>query len=76
MGIPCGQLPSTDRSPQVGLWPNGATLRSFDRFPGDLGYCLHLLIGLAVVDVDHGGWLSFMGRMWAMVDVERCHEHA
>jgi hypothetical protein len=41
-----------------------------DRFPGDLSYCLHLLISLDCVEVDHGGWLSAMGGVGPQVIVE------
>ena len=41
-----------------------------DRFSADLSYCLHLLIGFDGVEVDHGGRLSAMGSVWAMVVVE------
>jgi len=36
----------------------------------DLSYCLHLLIGLGCVEVDHGGRLSAMGGVWPLVVVE------
>jgi hypothetical protein len=41
-----------------------------DRFPGDPSYRLHLLIGVDVVEVDHGGRLTAMGGVWAMVAAE------
>ncbi len=41
-----------------------------DSFLGDLSYCLHLLIGFDDVKVDHGGRLTAMGSVWAMVVVE------
>jgi len=41
-----------------------------DRFPGDLSYCLHLLIGLGCVKVDHGGRLTAMGGMGPLVIVK------
>ena len=41
-----------------------------DRFPAELSYCLHLLIGFNVIEVDHGGRLSAMGSVWVMVVVE------
>lgn len=41
-----------------------------DRSSADLSYCLHLLIGLGCGEVDHGGRLSAMGSVWAMVGVE------
>jgi hypothetical protein len=41
-----------------------------DGFPGDLSYCLHLLIGFDVVEVGHGGRLTAMGSVWALVVVE------
>jgi hypothetical protein len=41
-----------------------------DRFLAGLSYGLHLLIGFDVVEVDHGGRLTAMGSVWAMVVVE------
>jgi hypothetical protein len=41
-----------------------------DGFWGDLSYCLRLLIGFDVVEVDHGGRLTAMGSVWAIVVVE------
>jgi Sulfatase len=46
---------------EMGELDNQATPRCLDRYPADLSYCLHLLIGLGCVQVDHGGWLSAMG---------------
>ena len=34
---------------------------------GDLSYCLHLLIGVDGVEVDHGGRLSAMGSVWVRI---------
>jgi hypothetical protein len=34
-----------------------------DKFPADLSYCLHLLIGFDGVEVDRGGRLSAMGSV-------------
>ena len=39
-------------------------------FPGDLSYCLHLLISFDAVEVDHGGRLTAMGSVLALVVVE------
>ena len=47
-----------------------ATPQTLDRFPVDLSYCLHLLVGFGVVEVDHGGRLSAMGSVRALVVVE------
>jgi hypothetical protein len=41
-----------------------------DRFPADLSYCLHRLIGFDGVEADHGGRLSFMGGVGPPVVVE------
>ena len=41
-----------------------------DRFPGDLSYCLHLLIGLDRVKVDQGGRLIAMGGEGPLVIVK------
>jgi hypothetical protein len=41
-----------------------------DRYPGDLSYSLHLLVGLGCVEVDYGGRLSAMGSVRALVVVE------
>ena len=41
-----------------------------DRFPAELSYCLHLLMGFDYVEVDHGGRLSAMGGMGPLVVVE------
>ena len=41
-----------------------------DRFPGDLSYGLHLLVGFDGVEVDHGGRLSAMGGVGPLVAVE------
>jgi hypothetical protein len=41
-----------------------------DRFPAELSYCLHLLIGLGCVKVDYGGRLTAMGGMGPLVVVE------
>jgi hypothetical protein len=41
-----------------------------DSFRVDLSYCLHLLIGFDVVEVDHVGWLTAVGGMWALLVVE------
>ena len=41
-----------------------------DRFPGELSYGLHLLIGFDAVELDHGGRLTAMGSVWALVVVE------
>jgi len=41
-----------------------------DRFPADLSYCLHLLIGLGCVEVDHGGRLTAMGGVGPLVVVK------
>lgn len=38
-------------------------------FPTDSGYCLHLLIGLVCIEVDHGGRLSATGGVRAKVVV-------
>jgi hypothetical protein len=40
------------------------------RFPADLSYCLHQLIGLGCVEVDYGGWLSAMGDAGPQVVLE------
>jgi hypothetical protein len=41
-----------------------------DRFPADLSYCLHLLIGLGCVEVDHGGRLTAMGGVGPQMVLE------
>ena len=41
-----------------------------DSFQCDLSYCLHLLVGLDSIEVDHGGRLSTMGGVRALVVVE------
>jgi hypothetical protein len=41
-----------------------------DSFLGDLSYCLHLLIGLGGVEVDHGGRLTAMDGVRPQVVVE------
>ena len=41
-----------------------------DRFPADLSYCLHLLIGFDGVEVDHGGRLPAMGGVRPLEVVE------
>ena len=40
------------------------------QFPAGLSYCPRLLIGMYCVEVDHGGRLTAMGSIWAMVVVE------
>ena len=47
-----------------------ATPHLLYRFPADLSYCLHLLIGLGFGEVDLGGRLTAMGSVSAMVVVE------
>ena len=42
-----------------------------DRFPADLSYCLHLLIGFDGVEADHGGRLSAMGGVGPLVVVAK-----
>ena len=46
------------------------TPRSVDSFSGCLSYCLHLRMGFDAVEVDHGGRLTAMGSVRAMVVVE------
>jgi hypothetical protein len=41
-----------------------------DSFRAELSYCLHLLIGLGCLEVDHGGRLTAMGGMGPLVVVE------
>jgi hypothetical protein len=41
-----------------------------DRFPDELSYCLHLLIGFDGVEVDHGGRLTAIGGVWPLVVLE------
>lgn len=41
-----------------------------DSFPAELSYSLHLLIGFDGVEVDHGGRLTAMSSVCAMVVVE------
>jgi hypothetical protein len=41
-----------------------------DSFPDDLSYCLHLLVGFDVVEVDHGGRLTDRGGVGPLVVVE------
>jgi hypothetical protein len=41
-----------------------------DRFSCDLRYCLHLLIGLCCVEVDHSRWFSAMGGMGPQMIIE------
>ncbi|WP_233092613.1 hypothetical protein, partial [Paracoccus sp. IB05] len=41
-----------------------------DSIPGELSYCLHLLIGFDGVEADHGGRLTAMGSVWALVVLE------
>jgi hypothetical protein len=40
-----------------------------DRFPGELSYSLHLLIGFDFVEVDHGRRLPAMGGVGPQVVV-------
>lgn len=41
-----------------------------DNFPGDLSYSLRLLVGFGLVEVDHDGRLSTIGRVGSLVAVE------
>jgi hypothetical protein len=41
-----------------------------DSFPGELSYCLHLLIGFYCIEVDHSGWWPAMGGVGLQVIVE------
>jgi hypothetical protein len=41
-----------------------------DKFPADLSYCLHLLIGFNVVKVYHGRQLTAMGGVGPLMVVE------
>jgi hypothetical protein len=49
-----------------GLSPDELFFDRWTRFSGDFSYCLQLLIGFDVVEVDHGRRLSamFEGELW------------
>jgi len=41
-----------------------------DSFLAELSYCLHLLMGLSCVEIDHGGRLTAVGGVGPLVVVE------